>query len=207
MARLGSVSTTASQAWDEYKGWFFLLLSGYVLWSIRGVFTALNSGTDALFSGLKEKADAAAAEAKAKAEVKASQAKAKASNGGGVDFTPTQIAAFTADAESLATYLGRGSGFGLQNIFRDQQSAFSLLKQRYSRLNLVNNKPVKWANPKTKILLLPQTAETKDSIKNAINWRVLIPFYKDASGGHDLQADIRYYITDSKYKQLLKWIL
>jgi hypothetical protein len=199
MARLSSVSDT----WEENKGWVFLAFFGFLLFAFRKVFIsageAAGAGTEALVGGITQSAT-----------IKADKAKAKAANGGHVNFTDDQIAQFTADADSLATYLGRGEGVGLQNIFRDQQSAFSLLKQRYSRLRLNNNKPFYFKAGTVKNgqgVAVSQNVETAASQKNAINWRVLIPFYKTASGGHDLQADIRYYITDSKYKALLKWIL
>ena len=81
-----------------------------------------------------------------------------------------------------------------------------MLKKEYSRLNLWNNKPCKWAD-KTHKKLVSQTVETSESIKNDVNWKVLIPFYKEATEGRDLLKDIRLYIYDADKKALLKWIL
>lgn len=212
MARLQSVSKTAGAAWDEYKGWLFLGASVYALYSFRGVFAAVggaaNSGAGALLSGVTEKAQAAADKQKAAAKVQQDKAKAKAAVGGATSFTDDEINQFAADAESLRTFLGRGEGFGLQNVFKDEAAAFSLIKQRYSRLNLYNNKPFKHGKTAAgKATIVPQTVETKDSVKNRINWKVLVAPYKEATGGHDLQADLRYYITNADRRKLFKWIL
>ncbi|MGI4872019.1 MAG: hypothetical protein ACRYFX_12680 [Janthinobacterium lividum] len=195
MAQLNSVK----QTWDEYKGWAIVGLIIAIIVNFWGFFKSLGdaakSGADATLGGLKQDA-----------EDKAAKAKAKAASGGKINFSTDQTNRFRQDAEALANYLGRGEGFGMVDVIKDQASAFSLIKQHYSRLNLYQNKPCRWADA-SKQKIVSQTAETAASIKNAINWRVLVPFYKEASKGHDLNADFRYYVTGSGYTKYFKWIL
>lgn len=195
MARLGTLKDT----WEEYKGWFFLLVSVYVLFELRGVFSALGGAATAA-------ADAATGGLTKSATSSADKSKAKAASGGKVDYTAEQVATFRADAASLVEYFGRGS-FSLESVFKDTASAFSLLKQRYSRLNLWDNQPWHYVLTAGKKSAQLQLAETKDSVKNTTNWRVLAPFYLELSGGHPLEADIRFYLNSSTQKAFLKWIL
>lgn len=195
MARLQSLSSTV----DEYKGWLIVGGVGFVLWSFRGFFSAVGgaagAGAENLLGGIQEQA-----------KLKTDKAKAKAATGSKREFSAEEIATFRADAASLAEMLGRGPGVGMKDFVKDQQGAFTIIKQKYSRLNLYNNKPCKWADASKK-KIVSQTAETTASIKNDVNWRVLEPFYSEASGGHSLNSDFRYYVTASKYTVFFKWIL
>lgn len=200
MAQLQSVR----QTWDQVKEWVFLALGAALIWNFWGFFKSLGdaakSGADATLGGLTQAA-----------EDKADKAKAKAASGGKTDFTDAQIAQFKQDAEALVNMLGRGKGLSMVDIVKDQRGAFAIIKQRYSFYNLYNNKPWKWGYDAKhltgKAIPITQSAVDKNSVKNAINWRVLEPFYNAASGGHNLNADFRYYVTSSEYTKYFKWIL
>jgi hypothetical protein len=191
MAKLNSVSKT----WDEYGGWVILLVVGYFLWMLRGVFA---TGSDTL----QAKLDAATADARNKAKADADKAKVKASTGSTRQPSDAEIAKWTADATSIAAFFDINSKVSFE---RRPDDAFHLIKAGYSRLNLHNNKPfVLGRDGKT---IIPQNAETAQSAKNKVNWKVLVPFYKDATEGRDLLKDMRMYFTDSAQKNLLKWII
>jgi hypothetical protein len=199
MARLESVSKT----WDEYKGWFFLLLSGYILWSFRGVISSLggaaNAGAEALTGGITASASSKADAAKVKSAAPALKRK----------VTDEEVATYRADATSLANFFGQAN-FGLATVFKDQDAAFALLKQRYARLKLVNNLPcymVSRSKDGKTMQVKNTTKETANSLKNDVNYKVLVPFYREVTNGRDLVADVRYFITGSHKKALLPWIL
>jgi hypothetical protein len=200
MARLESVSKT----WDEYKGWLFIMFGGYILWSFRGVISSLgntaNAGVGALTDGLIEQAQTKSDVSKVKAAMP-SLAKRK--------VTDEDVATYRADATTLANYLGQGN-LTLASVFKDQDEAFGLLKRRYSRLKLWNNKPCYMVSRSKdgKTMQVKNTEnETSNSLKNDVNYKVLIPFYREVTNGRDLVADVRYFITGSHKKALLKWVL
>lgn len=195
---------SVKQTWGDIKEWVYIGLAAILAFNLWGFFAkigkAAESGAGAVLDGVTQAS-----------EEKADKAKAKAANGGKTDFTTEQVARFRQDAEALANYLGRGKGFGMVDIVKDQQSAFSLIKNDYSRLMLNNNKPFKMGYPvghitSSRPLPVSQNVEDKNSVKRAINWRVLIPFYKDYCG-HDLNSDFRYYVTNPGMTKYFKWIL
>jgi hypothetical protein len=199
-----SAANSLKATFDEYKGWIVLGVAAYILYCFRGFFTAIgntaSAGADAATADLRAKAEAVAAAATAKSKVTQTQAAVKASTGKAVTWTPAELATFEADAATLANMLGRGP-LGMASLFKDKQGAFSLIKQKYSRLYLKNNKPYDLKTGKT------QNAETATSAKRLANYKVLASFYKEASGGHDLVADFRYYVTGTDYTNYFKWIL
>lgn len=201
MARLKSLKATAKSGWDEYGGWIILALVAYTLFSFRKVFSTLG---DAAGAGV----ESVVAGAQADAAAKAKKVKVQASTGTKTNYTDAQIAAFDSDANSLAGYFGTLVGGGWR-LFADNASAFTLLKQKYSRLRLLNNLPViqvgKAKNGQAQYKTV--SVENASCVKNSINWKVLIPAYKDASGGRNLESDIRVCITDSDRQKFLKWIL
>jgi hypothetical protein len=192
MAKLNSVQKT----WDEYGGWVVLLFAAYLLFTFRKVFSSFG---EAAGSG----AEAVTAAATAKAKTTAAKSSVKAATGSTREPSDAEIAKWTADANSLNAYLQEDRVVSFE---RKPAEAFGLIKRGYSRLNLYNNKPCKWKD-KTHKSIVPQTSETSESIKNAVNWKVLVPFYKEASGGRDLLKDMRMCFTDPAQKALLKWII
>jgi hypothetical protein len=196
MAKLKNVRDT----WDEYGGWVILLVVAYFLWMLRKVF---QTGSDTL----QAKLDAATAEARNRAEADSNKAKVKASTGTTREPSDEEIAKWTADAATFAAMLDINSNFSFE---RRPADAFSLIKKGYSRLLLYNNKPY-YFKPGTikngRGQIVSQNAETAASVKNATNWKVLVPFYKEATNGRDLLKDMRLYFTDSAQKALLKWII
>jgi hypothetical protein len=192
------------QSWDNVKEWVYLVVgAGFgltIIWNLWGFFGSLGDT-------LKEGADSKLSQIRQDSETKTDQVKAKAANGNKIEFTPEQVAMFRQDAETLASYLGRGKGWGMADLLKDQGSAFTMIKQKYSRLLLENNLPYHAiTDSKGKKTYHTQTVETKDSIKRAYDWRVLVPFYKEFCD-HDLNADFRYYVTDPARTKYFKWIL
>lgn len=193
--RLDSLKST----FDEYKGWIVLVVVGYLLYSFRGLFAALGStagaGAEAVTAGLK-----------ASAEDAVKQQKVKRSGGTTKDVTAAQASQYEQDASTLANMLGHVS-FGINTVLKDRAAAFAMLKRSYSRLNLWNNKPFTKAVLHGKTVLTNHTAETATCVKNATNWRVLAPFYKDVTSGRDLLADLRSDLDIPEYRPYIGWIL
>ena len=211
MARLNSASSTFKSAWDEYGGWIIIILVLFGLYSFRKLFSVIGNGAGDMAQATiaKQLADAQAKldSVNAAAEKKKQQTQIQSATGSTIKFSDAQLAKFEADARSLAGYLGQLPGYGNLRFFKDKQGAFSMIKQQYSRLNLHNNKPWRWSDPKKKKGVVPQTAETKDSVKNPYDWHVLIPFYSQITEGRDLRNDFRDYVTGTEYTTYFKWIL
>lgn len=188
---------------NEYKGWLILGLAGYVVYKFNGVFTSLS---DTAKAGV----EAATAEAKAKAEASAEATKVKAT--AAVDkakvsalapaATAADVAQYRADAEQIASLLGTTKGqFTMNWLWSKDAQAFTLLKTKYSRLLLSNNKPYDVNTRQT------QTVETKTSAKRKINASVLQPFYSEITGGRNLVSDIKSACSSSTYQPVLRWVL
>lgn len=206
MRSLGSTARAATGGFketvSEYKGWLLLGFVAYLLWKFNGLFTSLgdaaSAGAEAVTAEGKAKAEATAAAATARAEVAKAKAKVSVVAPGATDL---QVEQYKAAAETIAAALGTQKGvFTMQWAFPDAQTAFSMMKN-YSRLMLSNNRP--WDRNTKK----SQLAETPTSAKRTVNYKVLIPFYKDATGGRDLVADIKNWCGASKFQPYLKWIL
>jgi hypothetical protein len=193
--RLNSLKST----WNEYKGWFFLAFGAYALWSFRGVFSAFGNTAGAL-------AEQATAKLQLDARAAADTQKVKAATGKATTYTQAQLDTFKADASSLAHMLGRDS-FGMASIFPNFQAAFSLLKNSYSRLLLSNNKPFSVVVVRGKKTYPNSDKELPGSVKRATNWRVLVPFYSEATGGRDLLSDLRSDLDKFVFRPAISWII
>lgn len=191
---------SVESTFNEYKGWIVLVFTVYVLWAFRGLFTALGSTAGAV-------AEAATAGVRESVETAAGKQKVKVSGGSNHTATAAELAQYDSDAKSLAAMLGHDS-FGINTLLKDRKNAFSLLKRSYSRLNLYNNLPFAWGtNDRRKRVPVTQKAETPASVKNPVNWRVLAPFYKDATSGRDLLSDLRSDLDIPEFRPWIKWII
>jgi hypothetical protein len=206
--RINSLKSTAKSTFDEYKGWLLLFFFLYVLWAFRGLFSSVGNTVGSAAEAATAKLRDAAQSAADKQKVKVSGGTSKG------DVTDEQAAQYKSDAVSLAHMLGHDS-FGVATIFKDRDGAFTLLKRSYSRLNLYKNYPCRWSkDPKSGKPVIVNTtltngdkAETVTSIKNATNWKVLVPFYKDATNGRDLLSDLRSDLDIFAYRPYIKWII
>ncbi len=167
-------------------------LGAYLVYKFSGVFSAVadtaTAAAESATSGVREHIAAATDKAKV----------AKAAPGA----TAEQIAGYKADAATLAAAFGTAPGFN-NYLIEDLKTAFSVVK-RYSRLMLYNNKPYDVTTKKE------QAAETKSSAQRKVNCSVLVPFYKDATSGRDLYADVHKFFNkgfNSPYSIYIKWIL
>jgi hypothetical protein len=198
-----AVSTVAKSTLNEYKGWLILGIAAYFLWKFNGLFTGLGDSAkaqlDAATAESTAKAQASSAAAAQKAAAAVDKAKVSAAAPGATD---AQVMQYRADAETLAAALGTTKGvWTRQYFFADAQTAFNLLKSKYSRLLLSNNYPWELATKKA------QKSETAGSAKRKTNYSVLIPFYKEITGGRDLVADVKADCNSSKYQPTIKWVL
>jgi hypothetical protein len=188
---------------SEYKGWLILLIAAYLLYKFNGLFTGLGDAAKAQVDAATAESTAKAQAATAAAEAKrtASVAKAKVS-AVAPSASDADVARYQADAESIASSLGTTKGvWTMRDFWKDESAAFSKLKNEYSRLLLSNNYPWELATKKS------QRAETAGSAKRRTNYKVLVPFYHDITGGRDLVADIKSACSSSKYQPTIKWVL
>jgi Sec-independent protein translocase protein TatA len=210
MAQLKSLNSSVKSAWQDAGGWVILAVVVLVLFSFRKLFTVVGGAAGDIVESAAanqiEKAKVKLETAAADSQKKTDKLKVQTASGSKVTFSDDQIAQFRADATSLAGYLGQLK-LGMSTVFKDQQSAFSLIKQHYSTYNLYNNAPWKYKDKAKRTGVVPQSAITSDSVKNPYNWKVLVPFYKEVTEGRDLQGDFRYFVTGSQYKKFLPWIL
>jgi hypothetical protein len=197
-----AVSTVAKSTLNEYKGWLILGIAAYFLWKFNGLFTGLGDSA-------KAQLDAATAESNARAEEQktiAAQKQAAAVDKAKVSAvapgaTTDQVAQYRADAETIAANLGTTKGVWTWNwVWGHEDLAFNTLKTKYSRLLLSNNLPWELATKKS------QKVETAGSAKRKTDYHVLVPFYKEVTGGRDLVSDIKSACSASKYPTL-KWVL
>lgn len=210
---LKSITSNVKSAWSEAGGWVILVVAIWMLWSFRKLFSSVGGGVgnaaEAILAKTVADAQAKVDAANAEAQKAKDKTKVQAAAGTSIKYTDAQIATFRADAESLAGYLKTLSSLPWlerQLSFANAQAAFSMIKQRYSRLNLYNNKPFAWKDAAHKNII-PQNAETSASVKNPINYKVLIPFYKEATDSRDLVSDLRKVLGEAPYATYLKWIL
>lgn len=205
-----SVKKTASGAVSgvtdtvaEYKGWLILGLFAYLLWKFNGLFTGVTSS-------LTSQIDAATAEGKANAEAKVQAAKSQSDvtikkaklAGVAPGATNEQVIGYYNDAASIAAALGTTHGvYTMQWMLPDAQTAFTIIKNKYSRLLLSANKPY------DKNTLKGQTHETPTSAKRKVNYTVLAPAYEEITGGRNLLADMKNWCSASKFQPVLGWIL
>lgn len=192
-------SSSIKSTFDEYKGWIVLVVVAYLVYAFRGVFNALGSTAGA-------GAEAASASIRNAAESAVDTQKVKSSGGTTKLVTAEKAATYKADAISLAHMLGHDS-FSMATMFKDRAAAFSLLKRSYSRLMLFNNKPQYKKMVGGKPVFVNTSAETPNSIKSATNWRVLVPFYKDATNGRDLLSDLRSDLAIPQYRPFIDWVI
>lgn len=175
---------------DESKGWLMLGFGAYLVYKFSGVFTAI---ADTATAG----AEAATAAARDAAQVNADKAKVKYV---APSATAEQLSLYKADAATIVAAFGTGPGYSSNFFFEDTATAFAVLK-RYSRLMLYNNLPYDVTTKKT------QSVETKSSAQRKVNYHVLVPFYKEQTGGRDLVADAKKFLKLDVYTKYLKWIL
>lgn len=170
-----------------------LLFGAFLLYKFSGVFTVLGDTATAAAAAATERATQKMASASDHNKV-ASAAPAA---------TDEQIAAYKADAITLASAMGTGPGY-TNFLIPDLQTGFSVLKRR-SRLMLYNNKPYDVTTHKT------QAVEHSNSARRRVNLAALVPFYKEYTGGKDMYSDIRRIFNKglfgNPYAAYLKWIL
>lgn len=188
---------------SEYKGWLILGFFAYLLFKLNRLFSggadALTAQLDAATAEGKAKAEAAVIAAKTQSDVATKKAKLSSVAPGA---TNEQAIAYYADASSIAAALGTTHGvYTMQWMLPDAQTAFNIVKSKYSRLLLHANKPY------DKTTLVSQNKETSTSAKRKINYTVLAPAYEEVTGGRNLVADIRNWCSASKYQPVLGWIL
>jgi hypothetical protein len=188
----------------DAKPWIIIGFFAYILWTFRGWATGLaDTG--------KAQIDAATAEAKANAEVKTTVTATKTQ----VEIDKARLTAiapgasdadviqYRIDAETICAALGTQGDkfFTRQRFLADADKAFSLLKQKYSRLLLSSNKPYDKNTYKI------QNAETGTSAHRRVNYHVLDAIYKDVSGGRNLSADVHDACSAARFQPYLKWVL
>jgi hypothetical protein len=183
----------------QFKTEAYVLLGLFLAWKLWPVISPLFSLASTVTETATKAAAGATANVQMSSQLAIDQAKLRVLYPGA---TEAQIAVLRSDARALASSLGQLSGkWGMALFFKDQQAAFTLLKQKYSRLYLVNNRPFDY-NTKTST-----SGETKNSAKRKLNYTVLQPFYDEYTGGNSLKADVQQWITGDVYKPYLKWIL
>lgn len=190
--------------WEKYKGWFFLGFIAYCFISARKLFAATGDGLGALATYATGDIVQAATDKSDKAAIIAACPGLKKTG-----VSDELLAQLRTDAATLAANFRTTDGdTPLFPGLGEQQAAFTLLKQRYSRLLLLNNKPVYNAKGKDgKLHAVSQTIETAQSMKRTINCNALAPLYRQVTKGHDLKNDVRKYIKDFTMTPYLKWIL
>jgi hypothetical protein len=213
---LKSLSSNVKSAWSEAGGWVILVVCVFFLWSFRKLFTSVGGGVgsaaEALLAKTVADAQAKLEASQAEAQKQKDKAKVQASAGtvAGTKFSDAQLATFRADAKALAGYMRTLNTLPFiqrQFSFADEQSTFSLIKRRYSRLNLYENKPWKYKDTAKRTGVVPQPEETPGSVKNPYNYNVLAGFYDEYTDGRNLISDLRACLAAKPYSDFLKWIL